>query len=128
MKKNIKIEYSRRERLRQWSGNVSLRREHLNWKWIYQLHVCALSCFTRVCLFETPWTVAQKAPPFMGFSRQEYWSGVPCPPPGGLPDPGMEPVSLMSPALAGGFFTTSATWKFQVGQNLRSKEKKLWTQ
>ena len=47
----------------------------------------------------------------MGFSRQEYWSGLPCPPRGDLPDPGMEPASLMSPALAGGFFTTSAAWE-----------------
>ena len=47
----------------------------------------------------------------MEFSRQEYWSGLPCPPPGDLPDPGTEPVSLLSPALAGGFFTTSATWE-----------------
>ena len=47
----------------------------------------------------------------MGFSRQEYWSGLPGPPPGDLPDPGTEPQSLMSPALAGGFFTISATWE-----------------
>ena len=47
----------------------------------------------------------------MGFSRQEYWSGLPFPPPGDLPDPGIEPTSLMSPALAGRFFTTSATWE-----------------
>ena len=47
----------------------------------------------------------------MGFSRQEYWSGLPCPPPGDLPDPGIEFASLISPALAGGFFTTSATWE-----------------
>ena len=46
----------------------------------------------------------------MGFSRQEYWSGLPCPPPGGLSNLGIEPTSLSSPALAGGFFTTSATW------------------
>ena len=43
----------------------------------------------------------------MGFSREEYWSGLPCPPPGDLPDPGIEPKSLASPALAVGFFTTS---------------------
>ncbi|ELR63021.1 hypothetical protein M91_07536, partial [Bos mutus] len=49
------------------------------------------------------------APLSMGFSRQEYWSGLPCPPPGDLLDSGIEPKSLMSPALAGGFFTTSAT-------------------
>ena len=47
----------------------------------------------------------------MGFSRQEYWSGLPRPPPGDLPDPGIEPVSPMSPALAGGFLTASATWE-----------------
>ena len=47
----------------------------------------------------------------MGLSKQEYWSGLPWPPPGDLPDPGIEPTSLMSPALAGRFFTTSATWE-----------------
>ena len=47
----------------------------------------------------------------MGFSRQEYWSGLPCPFPGNLPDPGIELASLMPPALAGGFFTIRATWK-----------------
>ena len=46
----------------------------------------------------------------MGFFRQEYWSGLPCPPPADLPDPGIEPVSLMFPALTGGFFTTSTTY------------------
>jgi len=47
----------------------------------------------------------------MGFSRQEYWSGLPCPPPGDLPDPAIEPTTITSPALAGRFFTTSATWE-----------------
>ena len=47
----------------------------------------------------------------MGFSSQECWSGLPCPPPGDLPDPGIKPMSLMSPALAGGFFTTNVTWE-----------------
>ena len=51
-----------------------------------------------------------------GFSRQEYWSGLPCPPPGDLPDPGIEPVSLVSLALAGGFFTTGTTWEAQKMQ------------
>ena len=50
----------------------------------------------------------------MGFSRQENWSGLLCPSPGGLPNLGMEPVSLMSPTLAGGFFTTSTTWEAQI--------------
>ena len=49
----------------------------------------------------------------MGFSRQEYWSGLPFPSPGDLPDPGIESVSLRSPALAGGFLNTSATWEAQ---------------
>ena len=70
-------------------------------------HVCVLSCLSRVQLFAIPCTVARQAPLSVGFSRQEYWSGLPCPPPGDLP----EPMSLMSPALAGGFFTTSATWE-----------------
>ena len=60
------------------------------------------------------WTVALQAPLSMGFSRQEYWSGLPCPPPGDLPDAGIQPVSLMSPELAGGFFTTSTTWEAQT--------------
>ena len=59
----------------------------------------------------TPRTVARQAPLSMGFSRQEYWSGLPCPPPGDLSDPGIQPVSLMPPALAVQFFTTSATWE-----------------
>ena len=50
-----------------------------------------------------------------GFSRQEYWSGLLFPPPGDLPDPGIEPGSLMSLALAGGFFTTSAPWEAHFG-------------
>ena len=67
-----------------------------------------LSCFSHVQLLVTAWTVAHQAPLSMGFSRHEYWSGLPCPPPGDLPDPGTEPTILMSPALAGGFFTTSS--------------------
>ena len=70
-----------------------------------------LSHFYRVGFFATQWTIAHQAPLSMGFSRQEYCSGLPCPPPGDLPDPAMEPTSPMSPALAGRFFTTSATWE-----------------
>ena len=55
------------------------------------------------------------APLSMGFSRQEYWSGLPFPPPGDLPNPGIKPISLMSPALAVRFFTTSAIWEAQPG-------------
>ena len=71
------------------------------------LPVCVLSHFSRVGLFTTPWTAAHWAPLSMGFSRQQYWSGLPCPPPGDLPHSGIEPESLMSPALAGRFFITS---------------------
>jgi len=59
----------------------------------------------------TLWTVARQAPLSMGFFRQEYWSGLPFPPPGYLLDPEIEPMSLMSPALAGGFFTTELLGK-----------------
>ena len=62
-------------------------------------------------LFVTPWTVVCQAPLSMGFSRHEYWSGLPFPPPGDLPDPGIQPASLMFPASAGGFFTNSTTWE-----------------
>ena len=75
--------------------------------------MCWLSHLSRVRLFATLWTVAHQALLSMGFSRQEYWSGSPCPPPGHLPDPAIRPSSLMSPALAGRFFTTSATWETQ---------------
>ena len=71
---------------------------------------CLLSWFSHVWFFVTPSTAACQAPLFMGFFRQEYWSGFPCPPPGHLSDPGIKPQSPMSPALAGGFFTMSATW------------------
>ena len=92
----------------------------------------------------TTWTVARQAPLSMGFSRQEYWNGLPFPSPGDLshpgikpwspalqadslptelqgkpdlPNPGIEPVSLTSLALAGGFFTTSATWEATLVYN-----------
>ena len=64
--------------------------------------------------FATPWTATLQAPLSMGISRQEYWSGLPCPSPGGLPKPGIELVPLRSPALAGRLFTISATRKAQT--------------
>ena len=72
-----------------------------------------LNHFSRVRLFVTPWTVACQGPLSMGFSRQEYWGGLPFPPPGNLPDPGTEPSSLTSSALASRFFITSTTWETQ---------------
>ena len=79
-----------------------------SWPLVY---ACMLSHFCCVQLFANPWTIARQAPLSMGFSRQGHWSGLPCPPPGNLPNPGTEPVSLLSPVLAGRFFTTWATWE-----------------
>ena len=77
--------------------------------------VCAHS-FSHVQLIVTPRTVARQVPLSIGFSRQEYWSEQPFPSPGDLPDPGMEPMSLVSPALVGGFFTTELPEKPKVGK------------
>ena len=65
--------------------------------------MCVLSRFSRVRLFVTPWTVARQAPLSMGFSRQDYRRGLPCPPSGDLSDPGIKPMSPASPAFVGGF-------------------------
>ena len=62
------------------------------------------SRFSHVQLFATPWTVAHQTPLSMGFSRQEHWSGLPCPPPGDIPGPGITLTSPASPELGGGFF------------------------
>ena len=69
------------------------------------MHVCMLSC---IWFFATPWTVAHQTPLSMEFSRQEYWSVLPFAPPGDLPDPGIEPMTPASPALAGRVFTTAS--------------------
>ena len=76
-----------------------------------QNHVCVSN---PLWLFATPWTVAHQVPLSKKFPRQEYWSELPCPPPRALPDPGIKLMSLMSPALVGGFFTTRATWGTSV--------------
>ena len=75
--------------------------------WILSHFICVQLCANLL------WTVALQAPLSIGFSRQEYWSGLPCPPPGDLYGPRIKPVSLTSPALLGGFFTTSTTWEAQ---------------
>ena len=83
------------------------------------LHMCAvLSCFSCVWLFATLRTVACQALLSMGLSRQEYWSALPCPPPGDLPDPGVKPSSIMSPALAGRFFTTRTIWEASLAHKI----------
>ena len=66
----------------------------------------AVQLLSRVLLFVTPWTVARQAPPSMGFPGQEHWSGLPFPFPGDLPNLGVEPASLVSAVLVGGFFPT----------------------
>ena len=72
-----------------------------------QLQLCAVSHFSGVRLFVTLWVVDCQASLSVEFSRQKYWSGLSCPIPGDLPNPGIKPMSLTSPALAGEFFTTS---------------------
>ena len=73
-----------------------------------------LSRFSHVQLFATLWAVARQAPLSTGFSRQEYGSGLLCSAPEDLPDPGIKPISLMSPAFAGRFFATSPLWEAQA--------------
>ena len=75
------------------------------------VYMRAVSCFSHVQLFATLWAVACQAPLSMGFSKQEYWSRLPCPPLGDLSDSGIKPTSLTSPAWAGRFFTTCTTWE-----------------
>ena len=79
-----------------------------------EIWLCAwvLSQFSCVPLFATPWTVTCQALLSVGFSRQEYWSGLPCPPLGDLLDPGVEPP-LKNLSLAGRFFTTRVPWEAQ---------------
>ena len=72
-------------------------------------HVCVLGHFCHVQLCATLWTVASQAPLSIRFSKQGYWSGLPCPSPGDLPNLVIEPLSFLSPVLAGGFSTTSTT-------------------
>ena len=93
--------------------------------------VCILSSFSLIWLFETLWTVAHQAPLSMGFSRQEYWSGLPWPPPGDLPDPGMEPMSAGISYIAGRFFPLShlgisgewwVRWPYNAWQRQRGRK------
>ena len=81
---------------------------------------CMLSHFICVQFFATPWTVARQSPLSTGCSRQEYWSGLPGPSPGDLPDPEIEPSSLTSSALAGRFFNTSATREAPINNTAKA--------
>ena len=73
--------------------------------------MCMLICFSHIQLFAILQTVALQFPLFLGFSRQENWNELSFPPPGDLPNPGIKPASLTSPALTGKFFTTSTIWE-----------------
>ena len=87
--------------------------------------ICAmLSCFSCFWLLAISWTVAHQAPLSMGFSREEYWGGFPFPTPGDLPDVGVEPESLKSPALARGSFTTSTIWEAQSCEFWREAQRR----
>ena len=106
-----------------WGRKESDMTEQLNWTEVtmqdkgacfrnsIKVNRHILSHFSQVQLFATLWMVARQTPLSTGFSRREYRSGLPCPSPGYLPNPGIELISLMSPEMAGGFFTTSTTWK-----------------
>ena len=91
-KPEIKKAYIRNSLVVQWLG--------------IHTHCRGTCVLSPVWLFAAPWTVGHQAPLSMGFSRQEYWTGLPFPMPENLPDPGMEPTFLVSPALAGRFFST----------------------
>ena len=93
-----------------------------------KVKVKSLNC---VWLFETPWTVAYQAPPSMGFSRQEYWSGLPFPSPGDLPDPGIEPRSPAFQADAGRPVNLWATqthrlYIYELIYNIKKKRFRFW--
>ena len=83
-----------------------------------------LSHFSHDQLFANLWTAACQGLLSMGFSSEEYWSGLPHPPPGDLPNPGIEPASPASPALAGRFFTTNTSWEVPPNSTNISKKKK----
>ena len=76
-------------------------------------HACVLAKSLQLFDSATPWTLACQSPLSMGFSRQEYWSGLSCPSPAVIPHPGIKHAFLKSPALVGKIFITSATWEAQ---------------
>ena len=89
-----------------------------------EMRACVLSHFSCIRLSATPWNVAHQSPLSMGFSWQENWCGLPCPPPGHLPSPGIEPVSPVFPILAGGFFITSTTQAAPLSRYYHTKSSK----
>ena len=87
-----------------WTGRSRPTVREIKWPLLL-----LLSHFSRVRLYATPWAAARQVPLSTGLCRREYWNGLPCPSPGDLPNPAVESVSFTSPALAGWFFTNSAT-------------------
>ena len=83
----------------------------------YSCACCVLSPFSRVQLFATPLDCSPPGSSVHGFSRQEYWSGLPCPPAGDLPDPGIKSESITSHASEGGFFTLASPRTMQISQH-----------
>ena len=103
-------------------------------KCLWQICVCVCvytQSLSHVRVFATPWTVAGWAPPSMGFPRQKYWSRLPFPPPGNLPNPEVKPKSPASPALAGGLFTSGppakpskSIYEIKFHKTIHQKKKK----
>ena len=108
---------------------LSLSKDAANFYICYSISWRSLSMYIKkhlkAAVFTTLWTVAHQASLSMGFSRQEYWCGLLCPPPGNLPNPGIKPAPLTSPALAGRFFTTRATWE-ALKASIRSVKKEVY--
>ena len=111
MNSSTKQKQIHRQRLNYGDQRGRMGRGGIGWEFGGLTRTCMLSYFNCVQLFASPWTVALQAPLSMGFSWQEYWSQLSFPSPGDLPNPGIEPTSLMSPALLGRFFITKATWE-----------------
>ena len=89
---------------------------------LLRMHAKSLQLHLTLC---SPTDCSPPAPLSIGFFRQEYWSGLPFPSPGDLPFPGIKPVSLMSPALAGGFFTTSMVMHGDAGKMVQFKKRQI---
>ena len=121
-KENKKITHRMGENISKQSNQRGINLQNIQ----TALHSGVLSHFSHVQLFVTLWIVACQAPLSMGFSSQAYQSGLPCPPPGDLPDPRIIRMSLTSPALAGRFFTTSTTWEEALAaQFIKEKTQKM---
>ena len=115
-KVNLLILINQMQKINSWyissqDNNIKKKAVQLGFpkNWLFCIVCVCAQLLSLIWLFVTPWTVTHQAPLSMGFSGQEYWSGLPCPSSGDLPHPGIEPTSLVRPALAGRFFTTGTT-------------------